>query len=147
MSINQFVGTWKLISGEFRTADGKISYPWGNELEGRIMYTADGNMAAQIMDPDRPKFTAKDHMKGTDEEVRAAFEGYQAYYGTYEVDEENHTIIHHVEGSVFPNLIGHDLPRFYELYEDGNRMRLGTPAMPMGGAKVSAVYVWEKLKR
>ena len=145
MTIRRFTGTWKLISGEFRNSDGKTSYPWGTELEGRIVYTSDGNMAAQIMDPDRPKFVSKDHMKGTDEEVRAAFEGYQAYYGTFEINEKEKTIIHHVQGSIFPNLIGHDLLRYFELSEDGKRLRLGTPPMPMGGEKVSAIYVWEKL--
>ena len=145
MSADKLIGTWKMISGEFRSSDGKTSYPWGTELEGRIVYTTDGNMAVQIMDPERPKFVSKDHMKGTDEEVRVAFEGYQAYYGTYEVNETEKTIIHHVQGSVFPNLIGHDLVRYYEFSADDKRLRLGTPPMPMGGEKVSGIYIWEKL--
>jgi hypothetical protein len=99
------------------------------------------------MDPDRPKFASKDHMRGTDEEVRAAFEGYQAYYGTFTLDEKEKTAIHHVEGSIFPNLIGHQLKRHYEFSQDGSRLTLGTPPMPMGGDKVSGVYIWERLRK
>ena len=144
MLVDKFIGTWKLISGEFRSSNGKISYPWGEELEGQLIYTADGNMAAQIMDPDRPDFAAKDHMNGTDEEIRTAFEGYQAYYGTYTLNEKERTITHYVKGSIFPNLIGHKLKRFYKFSD--NRLTLSTPSMRMGGETVTGILIWKRMQ-
>jgi Lipocalin-like domain len=40
--------------------------------------------------------------------------GYEAYFGTYEVDESNHTFTFHVEGALVGTLIGKDLPRAFE---------------------------------
>jgi len=143
MDITELIGAWKLIAAEFRRSDGKITYPWGNPPAGQIIYTAGGRMSAQIMDPSRPKFIARDHMKGTDNEVRTAFEGYQAYYGTYDINEKEKTISHLVEGSVFPNLVGHTLKRYYEIA--GSRLTLSTPPMLMSGQSVTVILIWEKL--
>ncbi|GEM_PF-6774270 len=44
-------------------------------------------MAVQIMRSDRPAFASGERLEGTQEEIKAAFEGYFAYYGTYEVNE------------------------------------------------------------
>jgi hypothetical protein len=143
MTANHFTGSWHLISGEYHYSDGTVTYPWGKNPGGLIIYTADGHMAAQIMKSERTNFAAKDHMNGTDTEIREAFEGYQAYYGTYTVNETQQTIDHHVTGSMFPNLVGHTLKRFFELA--GNRLTLTTPPMRMGGNQVVGVLVWEKI--
>jgi hypothetical protein len=46
--------------------------------------------------------------------------GYEASYGTYTIDERNHTFTIHVEGALVRTLIGKDLPRTYEL--NGNQL-------------------------
>jgi|WetSurMetagenome_2_1015567.scaffolds.fasta_scaffold02631_1 hypothetical protein len=148
MSETRFPGTWKLIAGEYRHSDGTVTYPWGNPPAGQIMYTADGHMAAQIMRLGRPNFIFKDHMKGTDTEIREAFEGYQAYYGTYVIKEAENIIDHLVTGSVFPNLIGHTLKRYYAFSENAfssSRLTLSTPPMKMGGTTVTGILVWEHI--
>jgi hypothetical protein len=40
--------------------------------------------------------------------------GYEGYYGTYEVNEKEHTVTHHVEGALVKGLIGKDLTRVYK---------------------------------
>jgi len=142
MTDNLFTGPWKLISGEFHYSDGKITFPWGENPGGLIIYTSEGYISAQIMTAGRPDFASKDHMRGTDAEIRAAFEGYQAYYGTYDIDTTAGIVNHRVTGSVFPNLIGHNLKRYYEF--SGNRLTLRTPPMKMGGSTVTGVLVWER---
>jgi len=143
MTDNRFIGTWKLISGEFHSTEGTTTFPWSQNPGGQIIYTAEGFMAAQIMNPKRPDFVSKDHMKGTDAEVRAAFEGYQAYYGTYDIDAAENIVNHRVTGSVFPNLIGHNLKRYFEF--SGSRLILRTPPMKMSGTAVTVVLVWEQI--
>ena len=52
----QLLGSWKLISWEEKDpGTGKVTYTCGKNAIGRIMYDADGRMAAQIMNPDRRK--------------------------------------------------------------------------------------------
>jgi hypothetical protein len=57
--------------------------------------------------------------KGTDAEVRAAYEGYVAYFGTYRVDEANSVVTHVVEGSLNPGYTGTDQPRPFTLHLAG----------------------------
>ena len=108
---DEFVGAWKLISFERRTAAGEVTYPMGQNPVGRITYDALGRMSAQLMRPDRPHFQ---NSAGSAEEKVAAFDGYVAYYGTYTVNPANHTVVHHVEASLNPNWAGIDLTRSYE---------------------------------
>lgn len=48
--------------------------------------------------------------------------GYDAYFGTFTVDEEKHTATHHVEGGVAPQLVGKDLLRSFSF--DGDRLTM-----------------------
>jgi hypothetical protein len=114
----------------------------GRNVSGVLMYDANGNMSVQIMRRDRPIFASGDQLKGTTEEIRSAFEGFVAYFGTYEINEEEGTVTHHVEGSSFPNWVGTDKKRFFELY--GNRLTLSTPPGPFDGEQVTALLIWER---
>jgi Lipocalin-like domain len=40
--------------------------------------------------------------------------GYEASFGTYEIDEGAHSFTYHVEGALVRTLIGKDLPRAFE---------------------------------
>src|SRR5882672_5916133 len=48
MGKEDFVGTWHLVSSEFRRADGAVTYPIGKDAVGLLIYTAEGYMAAQL---------------------------------------------------------------------------------------------------
>ena len=138
----QFIGTWRLISSEFRRSNGEVTYPMGINVAGMLMYDADGHMSAQIMRVDRNVFSMGDQFKGTPEEIKSAYEGYVAYFGAYEVNEEKSTITHHVEGSSFPNWVGTDQRRFFKF--QGNRLTVSTPPTPFGGDQVTALLTWER---
>lgn len=137
------VGAWKLISFKIQKANGEVIYPFGKNARGSIIYTDSGRFSAQVMRPDRPKFASGDQMKGTAEEIKANYEGYVSYYGSYEFDNENGFIIHHVEGSLFPNWEGQGLKRFFEL--SGNRLKINTPPTLWGGGENVATAIWERI--
>ena len=59
-------------------------------------------------------------------------------------NEEEGTVTHHLEGSLFPNWVGTDLKRFFEF--SGNQLKLSTLPMPMGGQQVTGVLLWERLE-
>jgi len=75
-------------------------------------------------------------------EIKSAFEGFVGYYGAYEVDEEQGTVTHHLEGSSFPNWVGTDQRRFFEF--SGSRLTLSTPPIAFGGQDVTGVLIWER---
>jgi len=138
----QFIGTWKLLSLEFQRSDGQLTYPMGRDVVGIVMYDANGHMSVQIMRPDRPAFASGDQLDGTPMEIKSAFEGFVAYYGIYEVNQEEGTVTHHLEGSLFPNWVGSAQRRFFEF--SGNRLTLSTPPILFGGQQVTGVLIWER---
>jgi hypothetical protein len=142
MDRDLFVGTWKLVTAEYRSDDDEVHHLLGTHPIGQLMYDERGYMSAQLLDADRPVFASNDWLKGTPEEVAAAFKGHRAYFGTFEVDEKAGTVTHHVLGSSFPNWIGTDNVRYYEFV--GKRLILKTSPMLMGGRHVIGWLVWER---
>lgn len=142
---DKFVGAWRLISTEFRAEDGSLGEsPYGSDSQGLLMYDAQGNMSAQLAQKHRALFAIADRKAGTSEELKAAFESYQAYCGHYTIDERGHVVIHTVTLSLLPNWIGTEQRRFYEF--DGGRLILRTPPMAIGGKPMKGELVWEKVQ-
>jgi hypothetical protein len=118
MSKSELIGTWKFLSMVLKADTGKTVYPYGEHLFGILIYTSDGYMSALLMDPDRKKFASDDLKSGTTDEIKQAYEKFDAYCGTYTIDEEKGTVTHHVEGAKFPNWVGTDQLRLFELKSD-----------------------------
>jgi len=144
MDSHPIVGAWTLASFVFRREDDGVIYPFGADARGSFIYTESGRFSVQIMRIDRPRFEIPDQMKGTPEEIEAGYKGSISYFGTYEVDIENATILHHVEGSIFPNMEGTEQRRFFEL--TGNRLLLRTPPFTVGGDRAVGVIEWERVE-
>jgi hypothetical protein len=115
---DQLVGTWRLVRYFDTDASGKRTYPFGDKPIGYLVYDSTGHMSAQVMRTPPPRFASGDDAKGTDAEVRAAYDGFVAYFGTYRVDEAKSVVTHVVEGSLRPSYVGTDQPRPVELRDD-----------------------------
>ena len=143
MADQRFIGTWRLVSSEFRRSDDTIVYPYGDDAIGLLIYAATGQMAVQLLRAHRPLFAAGDPYRGTPEEIKAAFEGYIAYFGSYEVNEAEGVVTHHVHGASFPNWIGGDQQRFFAFA--GNQLILSTPPILAGSSTMTGVLIWERV--
>jgi hypothetical protein len=110
----RFVGAWRLAWLEEQSADGKIHRA---DCTGLLVYTRDGHMSVQVMyrNPQANPQTATNAAP-----VQYAQGGYEASFGTFEIDESTHTFTFHVEGAMVRTLIGKDLPRAFEL--SGNQL-------------------------
>jgi len=136
------IGCWKLVSYELRSSTGRVVRPFGDAPVGRLMYDAHGRMIGQCLDPRREKFARSNPTRGTALEIRAAFNGCVGYFGTYTLDKQARTVTHHVKGSLFPNWIGSDQARHYEIR--GRRLVLRTPPIKTSKREVVGVLVWER---
>src|ERR1700738_1038195 len=107
---DRFIGAWRLVSLEAPGPEGKIHK---SDSTGLFVFTCDGHASVQVMDhnPTPPAAVGPDQY---------SHGGYEATFGTYEVDESAHTFIFHVEGALVRNLIGKDLPRSFEF--SGNQL-------------------------
>jgi Lipocalin-like domain len=142
---SSLIGTWRLISFEARDSEGRVQHPLGENVSGLLIYDGVGNVSAHVMRNDLPIFAANDPARATDAELRAAFDGYGSYFGTYSVDRAKRIVTHHVRGAWYPNWIGHDQVRY--LTFDGNRLLLSTPPMISNGQSLEYRLTWAPMKR
>lgn len=136
----KILGCWKLVSYEFRSADGQIFPQWGRDPIGLAIIDKSGYMSVQIMRRDRPLLAGK---SSTPEEIKAAFQGYTAYFGPYQVNEKEGTFSTRVEGAVIPDWVGGEQFRYAEVSE--TQLVFRTPPVRVGKVKAVGRLVWEKI--
>lgn len=145
ISENSFAGVWKLISCDAIRRNGSVFSIYGKNPVGRLYYDAEGNMSVHIMRAGRANFQGETKFRAAPEEMRSAYESYEAYFSTYAVDEENHIINHTVIGGLFPNWTGSVQPRYYQL--SGDRLILSTAPIGTNPTnKTIVTLVWERMK-
>ena len=131
---DKLIGAWKLVDVVKEPVDGSppARRPHGERPVGLILYTADGFMSAQIMDPDRPPVASSDWSALTPEEYADEARGYFAYAGSFDVDEERGIVTHSVQVALFPGWVGGDQPRVAEFVGDELRLSGASPEMADG---------------
>jgi len=137
------LGTWRLLSWSNKDPQGNLSYPYGKDALGYIVYNPDGYMCATLSKKDRPNFPSGDILGGTLQEQAQAVQTYIAYCGTYTVTGT--TVTHHVKVSLFPNYIGTDQVRMYK-FENGKLVLSHAPEMMDGKLQTPAI-VWERASK
>jgi len=140
MPENPFVGAWALVSFEVRSASGAVTYPFGRDVRGYIIYSQDGYMSVAFMKADRVKCKSEDVRGSSAEEKVSAMDTYLSYCGKYEVRGDK--VVHHIEVSLFPNWTGQDQERFYRF--DRDQLTLSTSPMPIGGMEQTAHLIWKR---
>jgi len=108
----RLIGSWKEISSEESLPDGTVLHL---DEVGLVTYDRSGHMSGQSMRRSEPK----QHVP-SDSIYQSS--GYDAYFGTFTVDEVKHTVTHHVEGGVARQFVGKDLVRSYSF--EGDRLIL-----------------------
>ena len=105
----KLIGAWHLVHIDAPGPDGKpapVPQP-----KGMLIYTRDGHMSVQLMYPESANSLSNEYV----------LNGYEASFGSYDIDEIAHTVTHHVQGSVTRDLlVGKDLPRKFEFTADGH---------------------------
>jgi Lipocalin-like domain len=105
----KLIGAWHLVHIDAPGADGQsVPVP---QPKGMLIYTRDGHISVQLMYPASASTLSNEYV----------LNGYEASFGSYDVDEAAHTVTHHMQGSNTRDLlVGKDLPRKYELTADGH---------------------------
>jgi hypothetical protein len=137
---NALAGTWKLKSLEVRTTANEVTYPFGRDANGYLIMTPDRYWSVAIMSTNRPQFSSGDVLGGTTQEKVSAAEGYISYAGRYDI--QGNKVVVHVEVSFFPNWVGRDQERFFEV--EGNTLELRTFPLLVAGKQQSAHLIWER---
>ena len=130
----KFIGMWKLISGESKDqVTGEVLYPWGKNPFGRLLYDEVGRVFVQLMNPGRRSVGGMSNRgaaaaiaSSTADDMRAMLTGFNAYFGTFDVDQASGTVIHHLQSALIPSWVGTDQRRRYEFSTAGELIILNT---------------------
>jgi len=136
------IGTWRLLSRLDRDASNNLvdEPSLGSDPLALLFFDGEGNFAAQFMKRDRsapasaPVFTGRNNT--------TAIGGYDAYFGTYEVDEASGDVRTHLVGALSPGHVGATMVRNMKV-EDGKLViRLATTTA--ADKLVHRTLTWER---
>jgi len=137
------IGAWRLVSFEMRDDDGNVTYPYGPDAVGYILYSNDGHVAVEMMAAHRAPFADGDTLGGTDAERAEAATTYRSYCARWEWLGDR--VRHHFLASLYPNRTGTTEERYIEYDDSGNRLTLSTAPQRSGGKARRNYLVWERV--
>ena len=140
MTSHPLIGTWALVSSEWKRADGKHANPFGAGAIGVLTYDNGGYMTAQIMRADRPPGP---EAATIDAAFASAVPGFLAYFGTYEFDATRSVVTHTVLASSLPAWVGAQHQRRVELA--GDQLTLRDDLLTLDGVAVAAATTWRRV--
>jgi hypothetical protein len=130
---DQIVGTWIAVS-QYVDQNGKKLEPFGANPKGIVVYDPNGHFVLVLQRGTLPKFASNNRLAGTPDENKAIVQGSIAYFGKYSVDEKEHRINLHYDGSTYPNWDGEDQVRLVETA--GDELKIISPVSAVGGGTV-----------
>jgi hypothetical protein len=121
VTVEHLLGTWSLVTWDITYDDQRpVTYPWGADAQGMLIYAADHHMMAVVCSAGRPRLSTESVRKAPIEQKVAAFETYFSYAGSWELRKDE--IVHRISYALNPNFIGTDQVR--KLTLDGDRLTL-----------------------
>ena len=136
-------GTWELLSRVDVTDAGtqQIEPSLGKDPVALLIYDRAGHFAAQFMRRDRANVSATDS-SGPGANNSRAIGGYDAYFGTYSVDDATNTVTQRLVGSLSAENIGPVLTREMRVNRDELVIRLRTTVV---GVPVTRTLTWRRV--
>lgn len=136
-------GTWQLVSRIDTTASGdrRAETSLGEDPIALLIYDRSGHFAAQFMRRDRSA-DVPDGPIGAKNNSRAQG-GYDAYFGTYSVDDEQGTVTQMLLGSLSREHVGAVLTRAMQVHGETLIIQLETSATD--GTTVTRTLTWRRV--
>lgn len=134
-------GAWSLKADQMVDVSGKVVEE-DTHVDGRLVYSPNGYMSVQLVWWSKREPLMSDTVMRADgissgvglgtnswsaEQNRAWMDSYDAYFGTYQVDEANHIVTHIVQGNLRPEKIGTEYRRVFTLKSDTLFLRSVNP--------------------
>ena len=142
-SSNDFIGVWWLLSREDRAKDGslRIDPTLGPDAKGILTY-ANGRFAAQFMKRDRSNISNV-AAPSVGKNNTGAVGGYDAYFGTYSVDENTGEVLHRLEGALTAENVGVEVSR--TLTVTGSNLVIQLETTTLDGEPITRTLTWERV--
>lgn len=132
------VGAWSLVRFDVDEGKGREQPRFGPDPVGYLIYSADARMAAVLSGIHRPQLSSPLGSSASEEQRTESLRNFLSYAGRYEVKGDR--VFHHVEVSVFTNLVGTTLERQFSMA--GDTLTIRTLPPEIWGS--SNVLVWKR---
>jgi hypothetical protein len=141
-SSGSLVGTWRLVSVESKTLQGKVNpTAFGKNPTGFATFTAESRMTLIMSDDGRKPLSVLDRVSAPIAERAEAFATFVAYAGSYTFTGDK--VVFHVQASSIQNWVNTDLTRSVT-FKDG-RVSLTTMTTQKGGVLQTIETTWERV--
>ena len=128
---NPLAGTWRLISFlDFDSAVNNWVQPYGEHPQGYFTYTKSGVMNLNVSSQQPLNFSADSAAKRCFTIPELLTINGANYFGTYTIDHQSSTVIHHPKGGNIPWYIGTDQQRRFKI--KGDTLFIGDPTFEVG---------------
>jgi hypothetical protein len=137
------VGTWMLLSREDRTRDGALhpDASLGSDPIAMLVYDSAGHFAAQFMKRNRSGAAPAAVQGGAPNNSRAQG-GYDAYFGTYAVDDRNGTVTQRLAGALSEENVGHIFTRAMTV--EGDELTIALETTALDGEPIVRTLRWRR---
>lgn len=139
---SRLLGTWRLVSREDRNAAGerRVDPGLGADPLGLLIYDAGGTFAAQFMRRDRVDASQPSPAGGSNN--TSAVNGYDAYFGTYTVDETTGTVTQSLSAALSPANVGMVVTR--DLKVEGDTLVIELATTRSDGEPITRTLRWTR---
>src|SRR3954452_114809 len=136
-------GSWQLLSRIDVTASGERRHEpsLGEDPIALLIYDRGGNFAAQFMRRDR-SVAVPDGPSGARNNSRAQG-GYDAYFGTYTIDDAAGSVTQHLLGALSREHVGAVLTRAMAV--EGDRLVIELDTNAADGTAVTRTLTWRRV--
>jgi hypothetical protein len=138
------VGTWELIAREDHTTSGERRFDpsLGADPIALLVYDRTGHFAAQFMKRDRSRAPEAEVAIAAPNNSSARG-GYDAYFGSYTVDDALGTVTQHLVAALSPENVGLVLTRVMTVDDDELTIRLDTATA--SGEPITRTLRWRRI--
>ena len=136
-------GTWELLSRVDVTGSGerRLDPALGDDPIAILIYDRSGHFAAQFMKRDRTTpITDATASAGNNSRAQG---GYDAYFGTYSVDDTLGTVTQHLVGALSQENVGDVLTRTMTV--EGNTLTIQLRTNSFQGEPILRTLVWRRV--
>jgi hypothetical protein len=142
-SADSFLGVWWLLSREDKAIDGspRTEPTLGSDALGILTY-ANGKFSAQLMKRDRTEVVNIRNANGGLNNT-GAVDGYDAFFGSYFVDESTGEVMHRLEGALTADNVGMEVSRRLEV--NGDELKIKVETTTLDGEPVVRTLTWKRI--
>lgn len=130
MGVN-LIGSWRLLKMESVDSRGNLLLPWGEKIDGLLIYDREGYMSLQIARLDLDQSSS---------------ESFHSYFGTFQIDQADGRVLHKVLYALRNDWNGRTQERAYSV--NGDRLTLKSPPLNLETYTElrSVLTYWQRIK-